>query len=459
MSLPLLGSRGTLATIVEVDGRAAFGAGTSDGSGQLDATVTLRNPTELRLALPEGRGSIVGALGTDGKMRLKLAVPGGVEQLEGEVVVNGPLVLSMPLPGGDATLETSAAINGTTTIRTTAPGCFRLDAQGAVNAPIALRLPVPGGRGDLDVNVALTSDATLRMALPGWHGQLQAHGLVTGQAALTLALPTGSGQITTRNSISTPVTLLVVMPDGRAKLGADGSVTSEVELNLVLPRGGQAQARGTLQSRVHGVLFLPSGRGKLQADAPIHTILRLKELALPHMRGVLTADISIDGAADLTIGMPGYAAQLQLRFEAALPLAPLVRIVQAEVERHVRVEHMEVRHPRLSSPHDLALPLYIEARKGVLVRIELTAYLHIDPRSKQVELRSVHGRGLNAAGRAALSLYLNRKVLKPLHGMRLFDPSTMLPPMACIDALTFKAGSPDGLVIAGEMTFGSASSS
>ena len=198
---------------------------------------------------------------------------------------------------------------------------------------------------------------------------------------------------------------------------------------------------------MNGVLFLPSGRGKLEAATPITTITHLKELALPHGRGVLTVDIGIDGVAGLTLDMPGRAARLRLRFETTLPLAPLVRLVRVEVERKVGVEHMEVGSPRLSSPHDLALPLYIEARKGVLARVELTAPLRINPGSRQVELQSVIGRGLNAAGRAACSLYLNRKVLAPLPGTRLFDPSTMLPPTTRIDALAFKAGSANGLVM------------
>jgi hypothetical protein len=248
----------------------------------------------------------------------------------------------------------------------------------------------------------------------------------------------------------------MVVPNGRAKLSAHDDITSEVELCVALPGGGEITARGELHSRVHGVVFLPSGHGKLQAAAPINTIVRLKEIALPHSQGALTVDIGLEGAAELTMEMPGHNAQLRLHFGATLPLAPLVRLVRHEVERHVRVEYFEVGPPWLAGAHDLVVPLYVEARKGVLAKVEIIAQFHIDPRSKLVELRSVQAHGLNAAGRAAAGLYLNRKVFKSMRRTRLFDPFTMLPPQARIDALAVKAASADAIVIEGDMTFDSA---
>jgi hypothetical protein len=142
-----------------------------------------------------------------------------------------------------------------------------------------------------------------------------------------------------------------------------------------------------------------------------------------------------------------------LRFEAALPLAPLVRLLYAEVERQVRVEYMELGRLRLMSAHDLVLSLYIEARKGVLAKVEVTAHLRIHPGANHLELLSINAHGLNAAGRAASAFYLNPKVFKPLRHMRLFDASTLLPPEARVESFALKSVSPDTLVLIGAMTF------
>ncbi len=117
------------------------------------------------------------------------------------------------------------------------------------------------------------------------------------------------------------------------------------------------------------------------------------------------------------------------------------------------MERIEVRPPDLISPDEVMLPLSVEVRKGVLVRVDVTVHLRLDPHSKQLELWSVHAHGRNTAGRAASRFYLNRKVFKPLRHTLLFNPSTMLPSTARIDSLTFKAASPDALAIAGDLTF------
>ncbi len=449
LHVPFLNGRGTLTTTVDVDGRGAFGA----GSGGLNATATLRTPAALRLALPDDHGTIAGDLHPDGQVQLKLAVPGGVEQLDGSIRIKGVLGLLLPLPGTAITVDVPTAIDATADLRTTAPACFCLDTQGAIALPLALHLPLPGSGGALNVNVTLNSHATLRMAIPGGDGQIQAQGIAAGSVAFMLPLLDGHGQITARSSISTPVTLSMVVPDGRAKLGARDDVTSEVELSIVLPGGGEIDARGTLQGRIQAVLFLPSGRGELQAATPVHTIIHLKDIPIPHSHGVLTADLDVDGTAELAIEMPDRSTHVRLRFEIALPLAPLVNLVHAELRSQVRVERIEVRPPDLISPDEVMLPLSVEVRKGVLVRVDVTVHLRLDPHSKQLELWSVHAHGRNTAGRAASRFYLNRKVFKPLRHTLLFNPSTMLPSTAHIDSLAFKAASPDALVIAGDLTF------
>ena len=449
LRVPLLDGRGTLTTTVDIDGRGAFGA----GSGGLDATATLRTPAVLRLALPDDRGMIVGELHPDGQVRLTLAVPGGVEQLDGSIGIKGTLGLLLPLPGTVVPLELPATLDATADLRTTAPACFCLDTQGTVALPLALHLPVPGNGGALDVNVMLDSHATLRMALPGGHGQIQAQGLGVGSVALMLPLLAGHGHITARGSIRTPVTLSMIVPDGRAKLRVYDDITSEVELRMALPGGGEIDARGMLPGRIQAVLFLPSGRGELQATTPVHTIIHLKDIPIPHSHGVLSADLDVDGTAELAIEMPDRSTHVRLRFEAALPLAPLVKLVHAELESQVHVERIEVRPPDLIGPDEVMLPLSVEVRKGVLVRVDVTAHLRIDAHSKELELWSVHAHGRNTAGRAASRFYLNRKVFKPLRHILLFNPSTMLPSTARIDSLAFKAASPDALAIAGDLTF------
>ena len=453
LRLPLLGGRGTLTTTLDLDGQGAFGAGSSRGTGQVDATVTLRSPAALHVELPHGRGVVSGKLDTDGQVQVKLAIPHGVERLDGEIAIDGPLGLTIPLPAGAATLELPTRLDGTVDIRTTAPLCFCLDAQGNVAGPLALRLPVPGG--ELDLNITLSGNTTLRMGIPGGHGQLQAHGHATGPVALTLVLPANRGHIIARASINTPVTFSMVLPDGRAKLAAQDTITSEVNLHVALPRGGQIAASGAIHSLVHGVVFLPSGRGELQATAPIHTTVHLKQIPIPGSNAPLTVDIGIDGTGEATMDLPGRGANARLCCEVTLPLAPLVRLVRAEVERQVHVERMELRPPHLTGPYELALPLYVEARRGVLVRVEVIAHLHIDPASKQIELRSVEAHGLNAAGRAASTFYLNRRVFKPLRHIRLFDPSTMLP-AARIETLAFTSASADTVVVGIDMTIGGA---
>ena len=201
------------------------------------------------------------------------------------------------------------------------------------------------------------------------------------------------------------------------------------------------------------MLFLPSGRGELQATTPVHTIVHLNAIPIPHRRGVLTADIDVNGTAEVAIDMPDRSSHVRLCFEAALPLAPLVKLVHAELESQVRIERIEVHPPDLIGPDEVTLPLSVEVRKGVLVRIDVTVHLRLDPHSKQLELWSVHAHGRNTAGRAASRFYLNRKVFKPLRHTLLFNPSTMLPSIAHIDSLAFKAASQDALVIAGNLTF------
>jgi len=446
LRLPILGSLGTLATSVAIDARPPGRA------AQLDATATLRSTSTVRLAFPDQRGTVAGELQTDGRVQLTLAIPGGVAGLDGDIAVDGPLTLSIPLPGQAATIELPAILKATAALRTDAPGCVRLDAQGSIGGPLVLRLPLAGGRGRLDLDSTLSGDTTLVMALPRGLGQLQAHLRAAGRWALRLALPAG-GHITASAAINTPLTLSLVTPDRRAKLGLHDTLTANTALHIPLPRGGSIEMSCPIRTRLDGVLFLPSGTGELQAGAPIEATVRLNRVAIPHMRNPLTMDLHVAGAAELTIDAPARGTRLQAHFAAALPLAPLVRLLYAEVEHHVRVEHMELQTPRLIGAHDVALPLLVVVRRGVLAEIRVVAQLRIDPRSKQVELRSIHAHGLNAAGRAAAWLYLNPKLFRSLHHMQLFDPSGVLPAAARIDALGFKAASRDALTVEGVLTW------
>lgn len=458
LHLPILGGRGTLATSAAVEMQPAGGAGASGSFGRLDATVTLQTTSALRLALPGDRGTMAGDLNTAGRLRLRLALPGRVERLDGDITIDGPLAFSIVLPAGAGTLTVPATIDATAGVRTTAPGCVRLDAQSSFNAPLALRLPLLDGHGTLEMNTTLSGDATLGMALPGGHGQLQARLLAAGPYALTLALPDSLGQIAARGAISTPLTLSLVVPDGRAKLAVHDTITGDLALRMRLPRGGSVDASAPIHGRLDGTLWLPSGQGELRASVPLHSTVHLNKIVIPQFHRPLTMDVQIDGVAELALDRPGRGTQLRAHFEAELPLAPFVRLVHAEVARQVPVEYVELLPPRLISAHEVALSLYVEARRGVLVRVEATAHLRIDPRSNRIELRSVHAHGINAAGRAASWFFLNPRLFRALRHSRLFDPSGVLPVGARIEALGFKAASHEALIVEGGLVFTTPSS-
>lgn len=431
------------------DAPPTSGPGVDGSSAQLDATITLQSASTLHLVLPGDRDTLAGELQSDGRIGLSLAVPGGVNRLDGTAGFNGPLRLSIPLPGAGGTLEIPATLDGTAGLHMDAPGCVRLDIQGVITAPLVLRLPLADGLGELSLDAELDGDATLGMGLPGGQGQLQAHVRVAGTLALRIDLPHGHGRLTARGTISTPLTLSLVLPDGRAKFGVHDTVSVETTLRLRLPHGGGVEAASPIDTRLDGMLFLPSGRGELQATAPIMTRIHLDRLQLPQLGAPLSLDVRLEGAAELTTELPDRATRLRAFFTAALPLAPIVQLLQSEVERHVRVERMDIMTPHLHGAHDLALQLYVVVRRAVLAELQITAHLRIDPRSKQVELRSVHAEGLNAAGRAAAWLYINPRLLRSLRNTLLFDPFGTLPDGASIEALGFKAAARDELSVEG----------
>lgn len=371
-------------------------------------------------------------------------------------VLQGEMTLRFPLPGG-VTLELPAVIDMSAGVNPLAADCSCLEANGTVEAPLALRLPVLEGQGEVDLNLALTSNASLQMALPGRHGLVQANGLAAGPLGLRLSLPDKSGTLTANGSIHTPFTLAMVVPDGRAKLSLQGSVNAQVGLNTALPDGGTIDLAAELDCRVQGIGFLPSGSINLKASTPIHTTIHLKALPIPQTERALSLDIGVEGTADLE--MPENHARLRLQFAASLPLKPLVALIRDEVERQVRIEQMILQPPRLLGAHDLELVLYVEARKGILAKVEVTAQLRIEPRSKQIVLRSIQARGYNPAGSVVGRFFLNRKLFRPLRHTRLFDPSTMLPAEAHVDDLRFQSATSDALVIAGDLTFSALESS
>ena len=404
----------------------------------------------------EGRAGPPDALA--GELELRLPMLGGTSTLattatvDGELGFKGRFTLSIPLPG-TTKLDVPAMLHGTAGLRTEDPGCVRLDVQGTIDAPLALRMPLPESLGELDLDAALSGDATLHMALPNGHGQLQAHLRAAGPWALRLDLPDGRGRIGARGTLSTPLTLSMLLPDGRVKLGVHDTVAVETTLHAWLPHGGSIDTSGPIDTRLDGVLFLPSGRGELQATAPIRTLIHLNQVVIPQLHTPLTADIRIDGAAELTTDLPGRGIQARASFTAALPLSPLVRLLRSEIERQVNVEHIEMLTPHLEGTHEVALPLYIVVRRAVQAELLATAHLRIDPRSKQLVLRSVHAEGLNVAGRAAAWLYINPRLLRSLRHIRLFDPTGALPPEARIEALGFKAANRDELSVEGVLAW------
>lgn len=366
--------------------------------------------------------------------------------------LKGTLTLRLPLFTG-VTLELPATLDMAAGISTLAPDCMCLEAQGTVEAPLLLALPLIDGQGSLDLDIALSSNASLRMALPGRHGLVQATGLATGPVVLALALPQGSGTISARSLLATPFTLTMVVPDGRAKLGVAGSVSGEVKLKALVPGGGQIDVSTPFDGHIEGVVFLPSGRSDLTATIPVHTTVHLNALPIPQTESALTLDIAVDGTAALSVEMPEHKAHLRTHFAASLPLAPLVELIRSEVAQQIRVERFELRAPRLIGAHELELTLYVEARKGVRAKVDVTANLRIDPRSKQIELQSIRAHGRNATGSIVGSFFLNPRLFRPLRHTCLFDPATMLPPGMRVEALSFRSADTDALVIAGEIAY------
>ena len=452
LRVPILGGLGEITTTARIDAPVDFSASGTDGRGEVTVHATLQAPVGLKLALGEGRATVDAEIATNGTAKLKLGVPDRLADLAGEVSLKGQVRLAVPGPGGQS-LDLPVSVEGTAGVSTTAPGAFCVDAHGTIGAPIRLQLTLPGGGGQVDVDIVANGKTDLRVALPSGHGQVQARGLAKGPIGLSVSLPGSQGYVRATGAIRAPVKLAAVLPEGRAKVGAEGIVDAQVEARAGLPRGrGWIEAQGRLKGPASLDVIAPDGRGELKAGAPIRTTVRLREIAVPNVDTPLDIDVDLNGAAELAMALPGRDGQLRLRLEAAIPLAPVFRLVLAEVERHVQVERMRLLPPRLEGEQDLTLPLYVEARKGVLAKVEVTTDLYIDPRTRQLVLWEIDAHGANAAGQAASRLYLNRKLFRPLRRTVLFDPATMLPPEATLHALCFRSASTEAIVLVADVT-------
>jgi hypothetical protein len=291
------------------------------------------------------------------------------------------------------------------------------------------------------------------MALPSGHGEITAKGVANGPVAVALPLPAGRGQVRAQGSVSTPYTLVVVTPDGRAKLDAQGIVTSDVVFDMAMRDRGRVQARVPIKGPTNLDLILPEGRGHFEMATPISTVVRLRDVLIPEIEEAFNIDIDANGAGELAMRLPERAGEVRLRLEIAIPLAPLVRLACVQLERWVRVERLWLRAPHLDGAHDLILPLYVEARRGLLAKVEVVANLYIDPKRQQLQSWSVRAHGLNTTGSAVSSLYLNPGLLRQFNRQMLFDPATMLPRGATIHSLAFRSATRDRVTLVVEASF------
>ena len=400
----------------------------------------------------DGGASVDAEIDANGQVQLKIGDQGHIDQLAGEVLLNGQVGLTLAQPEGER-LEVPVSVNGTASMRMTSLGAFCLDAHATVVAPIKVQRALLNGRGQVDADIVLDGKTNLSVGLPSGHGQLQATGVAKGPVSLAVSLPDRRGYVRAKGTIRMPVTIAAVLPEGRAKLGAEGMVDSDVEAGASLPdTRGRIEVRGTLKGPASIDLIIPEGQGRLKAAAPIRAVLRLKELAFPNLHTPLDLDVNLNGVAELAIGLPECDGQLRLRLNAAIPLAPVLRLVRTELEQHVQVERMRLHPPRLVAEKVLVLPLYVEARKGVLAKVEVTTELHLDPETKQLVLWEIVGRGANAAGQAASRLYLNRRLFRPLKHMVLFDPATMLPPATTLHSLCFRSADTEAVGLVADVT-------